>query len=59
MEAPLAAAADKLWLTLDEQLGYPTEWMPGGRLWVALEENGWRELKDLCRPGMPPAFPCS
>jgi len=50
LEAPLAASADKLWLTLDEQLGYPTEWMPGGRLWVALEENGWRELKDLCPP---------
>jgi len=50
LEAPLAASADKLCLTLDEQLGYPTEWMPGGRLWVALEENGWRELKDLCPP---------
>ena len=50
LEAPLAAAANKLWMTLDEELGYPTEWMPGGRLWVALEENGWRELKDLREP---------
>ena len=50
LEAPLAAAANRLWMTLDEELGYPTEWMPGGRLWVALEENGWRELKDLREP---------
>ncbi len=50
LEAPLAAAANKLWMNLDEELGYPTEWMPGGRLWVALEENSWRELKDLCQP---------
>ena len=50
LEAPLAAAANKLWMNLDEELGYPTEWMPGGRLWVALEENSWRELKDLREP---------
>ena len=50
LEAPLAAAANKLWMTLDEELGYPTEWMPGGRLWVALEEKDWRELKDLREP---------
>ena len=48
LEAPLAAAAEKLWATLDEELGYPTEWMPGGRLWVALEEDRWTELKELC-----------
>ncbi len=50
LEAPLAASANKLWMTLDEELGYPTEWMPGGRLWVALEEKDWRELKDLVQP---------
>ena len=50
LEAPLAAAANTLWMTLDEELGYPTEWMPGGRLWVALEEKDWRELKDLRGP---------
>lgn len=48
LEAPLAAAAEKLWATLDEELGYPTEWMPGGRLWVALEEDRWTELKNIC-----------
>ena len=48
LEAPLAIAAEKLWATLDEELGYPTEWMPGGRLWVALEEDRWTELKDIC-----------
>jgi glycine/D-amino acid oxidase-like deaminating enzyme len=50
LEAPLAVAANELWMDLDEELGYPTEWMPGGRLWVALEEKDWRELKDLRDP---------
>jgi sarcosine oxidase subunit beta len=31
-EFPLANLAEELWSTLDEELGYPTEWMPGGRL---------------------------
>ena len=48
LEIPLAEAANKLWMTLDEELGYPTEWVPGGRLWVALEDDRWAELKELC-----------
>src|SRR4249920_2569311 len=48
LEVPLANMAEKLWATLDEELGYPTEWKPGGRLWVALEEDRWTELKDIC-----------
>jgi sarcosine oxidase subunit beta len=48
LEAPLAVAAGELWTTLDEELGYPTEWMPGGRLWVALEEDRWTELQEIC-----------
>lgn len=43
-EVALAAHANELWHTLDDELGYPTEWVPGGRLWVALEE---RELEDF------------
>src|SRR5260370_34050948 len=43
-EIPLAAEANKLWMTLDEELGYPTEWLTGGRLWVALEPH---ECEDL------------
>jgi sarcosine oxidase, subunit beta len=45
-EIPLAAAANELWHTLDEQLGYPTEWSPSGRLWVALSD---REYADFSR----------
>jgi sarcosine oxidase subunit beta len=48
LEAPLAAAAETLWSTLDERLGYPTEWLPGGRLWVALEPDRLAELRDIC-----------
>ena len=48
LEAPLAVAANELWMTLDQELGYPTEWMPGGRLWVALDEDRWAELRELC-----------
>jgi sarcosine oxidase subunit beta len=48
LEASLAVAAGELWTTLDEELGYPTEWMPGGRLWVALEEDRWTELQEIC-----------
>ena len=45
-EIPLAAVANDLWHTLDEELGYPTEWTPSGRLWVALNDE---ELADFRR----------
>jgi sarcosine oxidase subunit beta len=45
LESPLAAEAEKLWMTLDQELGYPTEWKAGGRLWVAASEPEWIELQ--------------
>ncbi|MFV3308279.1 NAD(P)/FAD-dependent oxidoreductase [Pseudomonas sp. NY15181] len=46
MESPLAAEAEKLWNTLDEELGYPTEWKQEGRLWVAMNDQEWAEMQD-------------
>src|SRR6218665_3592959 len=43
-ESPLAQEAEKLWDTLDDELGYPTEWTQKGRIWAAFVE---RELDDL------------
>lgn len=34
-ESVLAAYAEQLWMTLDQELGYPTEWTPKGRVWAA------------------------
>jgi sarcosine oxidase subunit beta len=45
-ESPLAQLAEKLWPSLDEELGYPTEWTQKGRMWVAINE---RELIELRR----------
>src|SRR5438093_146973 len=44
LEAPLAARAEQLWHNLDEELGYPTEWTPHGRMWAAYDEEEYREL---------------
>ena len=44
-EAPLAGMAEKLWDTLDAELGYPTEWTQKGRLWVAFSDAQLEELK--------------
>lgn len=56
-EAPLAVAAEALWATLDDELGHPTEWLPGGRLWVALDEERMAELAAIapgwCAAGIP------
>lgn len=46
-ERPLALAAERLWSTLDEELGYPTEWTPKGRLWCAVDERDWEEVQAL------------
>lgn len=43
-ESPLAQMAEKIWPTLDQELGYPTEWKQKGRLWAALSDA---ELEDL------------
>jgi sarcosine oxidase subunit beta len=45
-EAPLAEMAEKLWDTLDDELGYPTEWTQKGRLWVAFSDKQVEELKE-------------
>ncbi|MFO1170126.1 MAG: FAD-binding oxidoreductase [Hyphomicrobiaceae bacterium] len=44
-ESPLALIAEKLWPTLDEELGYPTEWKQKGRIWVAINELEAEKLK--------------
>lgn len=49
LEIPIAAEAEKLWNNLDEELGFPTEWRPGGRLWVALTPKDWDELQETYR----------
>lgn len=43
-EAPLAQVAEGLWDSLDEDLGYPTEWTQKGRFWGALTPT---ELTDM------------
>lgn len=44
-ESPMAAEAEKIWPTLDEELGSPTEWHPRGRLWAAVNEPAWEEMQ--------------
>ena len=41
---PMAAEALKIWATLDDELGYPTEFIHEGRLQVAVTE---KEMGDL------------
>jgi sarcosine oxidase subunit beta len=36
---PLAAESCRLWPTMDEELGYPTEFVGKGRVAVALDED--------------------
>jgi sarcosine oxidase subunit beta len=49
LESPLAVEAERLWHTLDTELGSPTEWRPGGRLWAALTQDEWNELQETYR----------
>ncbi|MBX5206749.1 FAD-binding oxidoreductase [Rhizobium sp. NZLR11] len=48
-EAPLAEMAEKLWDSLDEELGYPTEWTQKGRLWVAFSDKQVDELRETLK----------
>ncbi|WP_413875587.1 NAD(P)/FAD-dependent oxidoreductase [Albidovulum sp.] len=48
-ESPLAQMAEKLWPTLDEELGYPTEWKQKGRLWAAFDDHEVAELRGTYR----------
>jgi sarcosine oxidase subunit beta len=45
-ESPLAAVAEQMWSTLSEELGYPTEWTPAGRMWAAFNDEQYEELKE-------------
>lgn len=57
MEMPLAVEAEKLWQTLDDELGYPTEWTPGGRMWAACDEAEMRDLERLFQSFSQSHFP--
>ncbi|HUQ36722.1 MAG TPA: FAD-dependent oxidoreductase [Aestuariivirga sp.] len=46
LESPLAVEAERLWHTLDAELGSPTEWNAGGRLWAATTPEEWDELQE-------------
>ncbi|RFB87052.1 FAD-dependent oxidoreductase [Rhizobium leguminosarum bv. trifolii] len=48
-EAPLAEMAEKLWDSLDQELGYPTEWTQKGRLWVAFSDKQVDELRETLK----------
>lgn len=48
LERSIANSAERIWPTLDEELGSPTEWCPGGRLWVATTPDRWSEMVDFC-----------
>lgn len=43
-ECALAQVAEKMWESLDDDLGYPTEWTQKGRLWAAISPS---EMDDL------------
>ena len=57
LEAPLAVEAERLWTNLDDELGFPTEWCPGGRLWVAITPQEWDELQQTHRQFMTTGIP--
>jgi glycine/D-amino acid oxidase-like deaminating enzyme len=42
---PLATEANRLWPTMDEELGYPTEWVGKGRVAIALDEERMAALR--------------
>ncbi|MGB3312825.1 MAG: FAD-binding oxidoreductase [Albidovulum sp.] len=44
-ESRLAQVAETLWDSLDDDLGYPTEWTQKGRLWAAITPREYEELK--------------
>jgi sarcosine oxidase subunit beta len=45
---PLALESFRLWPTMDEELGYPTEWVGKGRVWPALDEATMAFLTQTC-----------
>ncbi|SOE87370.1 sarcosine oxidase subunit beta [Burkholderia sp. YR290] len=57
IEAPLAAEAENYWNSLDDELGYITEWRPEGRLWVANSPEEWEELQETYKTFCTTPFP--
>ncbi len=47
-EIPLAAEANRLWMTLEDELGYPTEWQSSGRMWVTLDATELGDFHKSC-----------
>ena len=45
---PLAQEACRLWRTMDDELGYPTEWVGGGGLSLAMTEERREYLVEAC-----------
>jgi sarcosine oxidase subunit beta len=46
---PIAAESLRLWPTMDEELGYPTEWVGKGRAVIALDEERMATLTETAR----------
>src|SRR5437867_2726197 len=44
-EVALAKETCRLWPTMDDELGYPTEWVGKGRLRVAMDDKRLRFLR--------------
>jgi sarcosine oxidase subunit beta len=48
-ECALAHVAEAMWDRLDDDLGYPTEWVQKGRLWAAISPTEMEELRATHR----------
>ena len=44
---PMGVESLRLWETLDDELGYPTEFTQHGRLQVAVSEEGWAKSSRI------------
>lgn len=56
-ESPLAGVAEEMWGTLSDELGYPTEWTPSGRMWAALDDIQLAELHETFNSFRRSSFP--
>ncbi|ACC73939.1 FAD-binding oxidoreductase [Paraburkholderia phymatum] len=56
IEARLAAVAEKLWHSLDDELGYVTEWCSEGRLWAAFPYE-WEAMQETYKSFSKTDFP--
>src|SRR5262249_39237899 len=55
---PLAQEACRLWPTMDQELGYPTEWVGGGGLSLAMTEERRAYLSEAGPRGNAPHISC-